>query len=70
MRTVITATLIGILCGTAYAAGDKADSTAKKTSDGFGNLLKGMGQEVKKAGGSGNAKKSDKAAKESKEDKK
>ena len=66
---MITATLIAALCGTAYAADDKADSSAKKTSDGFGNLLKGMGQEVKKASGSGNAKKSDKAAK-SKEDKK
>jgi hypothetical protein len=65
---MITAILIAALCGAAYAAGDKADSTAKKTSDGFGNLLKGMGQEVKKAGG-GDAKKSDKAAK-SKEDKK
>ncbi len=45
------------------------------TSDGFGNLLKGMGQEVKKAGIGNEAKKDDKKASksgdsQSKEDKK
>jgi len=72
MRIVIIASLIAALGGAAYAADDSLDKAAKKTSDGMGNLLKGMGQEVKKTG-IGNQKKDDKkAAKagEPKEDKK
>lgn len=50
MRIVMIAALIAALSGVAYAADDSLDKAAKKTSDGFGNLLKGMGQEIKKAG--------------------
>ena len=50
MRIVIIASLIAALSGAAYGADDSLEKAAKKTSDGFGNLLKGMGQEIKKAG--------------------
>jgi len=50
MRIVMIAALIAALSGVAYAGDDSLDKAAKKTSDGFGNLLKGMGQEVKKTG--------------------
>jgi len=50
MRIAMIATLIAFLSGAAYAADDSLDKAAKKTADGFGNLLKGMGQELKKAG--------------------
>ena len=50
MRIVTIAALIAALSGTAYAADDNLDQAAKKTGDGFGNLLKGMGLELKKAG--------------------
>ena len=74
MRAILVATLLTFtLTATAYAADDSLDKAAKKTSDGMGNLLKGMGQEVKKTG-IGNQPKDDKkaAAKagEGKEDKK
>jgi len=72
MRTIVIATLLLAFTGSAYAADDSLDKAAKKTSDGFGNLLKGMGQEVKKTG-IGDQKKDDKkAAKaaDAKEDKK
>jgi hypothetical protein len=65
MRLIIIASLLAF-AGTAYAADDKVDKSAKKTGDGFGNLLKGMGQEVKKAGGGKDDKKAAKAAKEDK----
>jgi len=69
IRMAVTVTLL-VFAAAAYAADDKLDKSAKKTGDNFGNLLKGMGQEVKKAGG-GDAKKSDKkSAKAAKEDKK
>lgn len=50
--------------GIASAADDKADTTFKKTERGFGELLKGMGQELKKASDAvvGAAKKQDKKA--------
>jgi hypothetical protein len=67
MRTVIAAALIAALSGAAYAADDSLDKAAKKTSDGFGNLLKGMGQEIKKIGDE--EKKDDKNA-DKKDDKK
>jgi hypothetical protein len=62
MRIVVIAALIAALGGTAYAADDSLDKAAKKTSDGFGNLLKGMGQEVKKTGIGNEGKKDDKKA--------
>lgn len=63
MRTIIIASLLAFsVAGIAYAADDSLDKAAKKTSDGFGNLLKGMGQEVKKTGIGNEAKKDDKNA--------
>ncbi len=50
MRIVMTAALIAALSGAAYSADDSLDKAAKKTSDGFGNLLNAMGQEIKKIG--------------------
>jgi hypothetical protein len=50
MRIVMTAALIAALSGAAYSADDSLDKAAKQTSDGFGNLLKGMGQEIRKIG--------------------
>jgi hypothetical protein len=50
MRIVMIAALIAALSGAAYAADDSLDKAAKKTGDGFGNLLNAMGQEVKKTG--------------------
>jgi hypothetical protein len=70
MRTLIIASLLAF-AGAAFAADDSLDKAAKKTSDGMGNLLKGMGQEVKKTGIGNEGKKDDKkAAKAGKEDKK
>jgi hypothetical protein len=54
--------LLTFTVATAYAADSSADSSAKKTGDGFGNLLKGMGQEVKKTGVGNEGKKDDKKA--------
>ena len=68
MRTTLMTVLLTFAIATAYAADDKVDKSAKKTGDGFGNLLKGMGQEVKKTGGGKDDKKASKSA--SKEDKK
>lgn len=74
MRPIIIASLLAFtVAGTAYAADDSLDKAAKKTGDGFGNLLKGMGQEVKKTGIGNEAKKDDKKAPKAdttKEDKK
>jgi len=50
MRSVTIAALITALVGVAYAGDDSLDKAARKTGDGFGNLLKGMGQEIKKTG--------------------
>ena len=70
MRTIIIASLLAFTVA-AYAADDSLDKAAKKTSDGMGNLLKGMDQEVKKTGIGNEGKKDDKkAAKAGKEDKK
>ena len=60
MRSMTIAVLIAALAGAAYAADDSLDKAAKKTGDGFGNLLKGMGQEVKKTGIGNEAKKDEK----------
>jgi hypothetical protein len=63
MRMTIIASLLAFsLAGIAYAADDSLDKAAKKTGDGFGELLKGMGQEVKKTGIGNEAKKDDKKA--------
>jgi hypothetical protein len=50
----------------AAAQSDGVKESFKKTEKGFGNLLRGMGQELKKAGGTltGGAKKGDKKGKE------
>lgn len=43
----------GIAAGPALAADDTSlDDSAKKVGNNFGEMLKGMGQELKKAGGS------------------
>jgi hypothetical protein len=43
----------GLAAGPALAAGDTSlDDSAKKVGNNFGEMLKGMGQELKKAGGS------------------
>ena len=63
MRAIIIASLLAFTAaGIAYAADDSLDKAAKKTSDGMGNLLKGMGQDVKKTGIGNEAKKDDKKA--------
>ena len=59
MRIVMIAALVAALSGVAYAD-DSLDKAAKKTGDGFGNLLKGMGQEIKKTGIGENEKKDQK----------
>ena len=65
MRILIVASLLAFAV-VAFAADDKVDKSAKKTGDGFGNLLKGMGQEVKKTGVGKDDKKAAKAGKEDK----
>lgn len=66
MRTIVIAALLAFAAaGAGHAADDSLDKSAKKTSDGFGELLKGMGQEIQKTGIVGEPKKEDK-----KEDKK
>ena len=45
MRTIVIAGLLAYAAaGAAYAADDSLDRAAKKTANGFGELLKGMGQ--------------------------
>jgi len=63
MRMIIIASLLAFsAAGIAYAADDSLDKAAKKTGENFGELLKGMGQEVKKTGIGNEAKKEDKKA--------
>jgi len=63
MRTIVIAGLLAYAAaGAAYAADDSLDRAAKKTANGFGELLKGMGQEIKKSGILGEPKKDDKKA--------
>jgi hypothetical protein len=60
---IIIASLLAFsAAGIAYAADDSLDKAAKKTGENFGELLKGMGQEVKKTGIGNEAKKEDKKA--------
>jgi len=58
---VIAGLLAFAAAGAAYAA-DDIDKAAKKTANGFGELLKGMGQEIKKTGIGNEPKKDDKKA--------
>ena len=49
----IFAVVCSLGIGSVLADGDSSlDDAARKTGQGFGNLLKGMGQELKKVGGS------------------
>ena len=51
MRTIIIASLLAFTAAaTACASDESLDKSVKQTSDGMGNLLKGMGQEVEKSG--------------------
>jgi hypothetical protein len=61
----------GLAAGSALAADDTSlDDSAKKVGNNFGEMLKGMGQELKKAGGSlsESGKKDDKKEKQRPED--
>lgn len=63
-------TVAGFAAGPAVAADDTSlDDSARKVGNNFGELLKGMGQELKKAGGSlsESGKKDDKKEKQSPE---
>jgi len=62
MRVITIAALIAALGAPAlaHAADDSLDKAAKKTADGFGNLLHGMGQEIKKSGALDEPKKDEK----------
>ena len=55
-RPLWIASFLAAVCtlgfGPALADSDSVNDGAKKVGKGFGELLKGMGQEVKKAGGS------------------
>jgi hypothetical protein len=53
-RTLWVAGILVAMCsiGPALADDTSLDDSAKKVGNNFGELLKGMGQEVKKAGGS------------------
>jgi len=63
MRPIVIASLIAFTAaGIAYAADDSLDKAAKKTGDNLGNMLKGIGQELKKTGIGNEAKKDDKKA--------
>lgn len=70
------ACIFAIVCGFGVASAladndSNLDDAAKKTGQGFGNLLKGMGQELKKVGGSltGSEKKDDKKENKAKDGK-
>jgi len=54
LRTLWIAGFLAAVCsfGTALADDTRLDDSAKKVGNNFGELLKGMGQEVKKVGGS------------------
>lgn len=68
----IFAVVCGFGIGSALADNDSSlDDAARKTGQGFGNLLKGMGQELKKVGGSltSSEKKNDKKENKAKDDK-
>ena len=53
MKTIATALVVLLALGIAPAvAQNKTEDSAKKTSDGVGGLLQGIGQEIGKVGGS------------------
>ena len=54
-----TAAVVAIALSLGAATAAAQNDSGKKTSDGFGNLLKGMGQEINKASGSSTAAKKD-----------
>jgi hypothetical protein len=54
-----TAGALAIVLSLAATTAVAQNDSGKKSSDGFGNLLKGMGQEINKAGGSSTAPKND-----------
>lgn len=51
MNRIVLCLLIGLWCAPGFAAEDALKESFKKTEKGMGNLLRGMGQELKKAGG-------------------
>lgn len=57
LRTLWMAGLLAAVCGIgpAFADDTKLDDSAKKVGNNFGELLKGMGQEVKKVTNSDSA---------------
>ncbi len=71
LRTLWMAGFLAAVCGIGPALADdtKLDDSAKKVGNNFGELLKGMGQEVKKVTNSDNvaAKKDEKKEKKSPE---
>ena len=71
LRTLWIASFLVAVCSIVPALADDTslDDSAKKVGNNFGELLKGMGQEVKKAGGSLSepAKKNEKKEKKSPE---
>lgn len=62
----LLALMLAMAGAPALAAEDAVKESFKKTEKGFGNLLRGMGQELKKAGGtlSGSGKKDARKGKE------
>lgn len=54
LRTLWMTSFLAAVCGFVPTLADDTslDDSAKKVGNNFGELLKGMGQEVKKAGGS------------------
>ena len=71
LRTLLIAGVLVAVCsfGPALADDTSLDDSAKKVGNNFGELLKGMGQEVKKVGKSDNAaEKKDKVKKDKKKE--
>ena len=71
LRTLWMASFLVAVCsvGPARADDTRLDDSAKKVGNNFGELLKGMGQEVKKVGKSDNAaEKKDKVKKDKKKE--
>ena len=56
LRTIGAASVLAVMCslgtGSVLADSDSVNDSAKQVGNNFGELLKGMGQELKKAGGS------------------
>ena len=70
MRRIVVAGLLALAAAAVgCAADDSLDKSAKKTSTGFGELLKGMGQELKRTGVVGSPNKDDEKARKQPETK-